>query len=62
MKRVLGLLPGLIDEYPHTPKAGVLRNQARKETQHSLHSMYRKAAKVPFVWGFCQNGVLRARR
>ena len=28
VKRVLGLLPGLIDEYPHTDKAGVLRHQA----------------------------------
>jgi hypothetical protein len=28
VRQVLGLLPSLIDNYPHTDKAGVLRHQA----------------------------------
>ena len=36
-------------EYPRRVRVRVLVYQAGKETQYSLHSMYRKAAKVPFV-------------
>ena len=45
VKRVLGLLPGLVSEYPRLRSVRVLVYQAGKETQHSLHSMYRKFTK-----------------
>ena len=59
---MLGLLPGLIDQYPHTDKAGVLRHQAGTSGKVGTAEMYPAAAKVPFVRGVCRNGVSRARR
>ena len=58
----MGLLPGLIDQYLHTDKAGVLRRQAGTSGKVGTAEMYPAAAKVPFVRGFCQNGVSRARK
>ena len=58
-------LPEVPAWWRSTPALSVCRywsiRPAGKETQHSPHSMYRKAAQVPFVRGFCQNGVSRAR-
>ena len=47
MRRVLGLLPGPIDEYPHTDKAGVLRHQAGTSGKVGTAEMYPTVAKVP---------------
>ena len=62
VRRVLGLLPGLCEKATANLITPRLFAQAGPESQHSLHSIYRKAAKVPFVRGFCRNGVSRARR
>ena len=61
VRRVLGGRPGPIDEYPHTDKAGVLRHQAGSSGKIGTAEMYPAAAKIPFVRGFCQNGVSTAR-